>query len=333
MSRLISHSETASLLDCQAKWDFGYGGHLAGDALKPKTATPILRDGRAWGAAVAAFHSTGGRSTDEAAEAMLAALRKSLSEDAAEQREAGVYLAEEHVEAERRLTHLLAHYTGSAGILPIDRIEHELVAPIPSRTGRRRSSRYRFQAYLDGVHVDEEGRSWVVEFKLRGRLSPFDQIVLSRQTRFYAWAWREATGVEPAGVIVDERLNEIPSEVAYNQDGRLSKRQGCDARAYLNAGGSDPDVLAKLESKDWQRRHFLLLRPDELDEAGRQLVSLAQQVRLFDSGDLLPVRNPSPARCPGCRYRDVCPNPDDEELIDALYLRRPPKRDREAVMA
>ena len=66
----------------------------------------------------------------------------------------------------------------------------------------------------------------------------------------------------------------------------------------------------------------------EIDEAVKQLVSAGQQIRDFDSADRYPVRNPSPLNCPGCQLRDICANPRTTELVNALFERTAPKKDR-----
>lgn len=329
MSRSISHSEVAALLECTQRHAFAYTGALTdGDALKPKAEAAPLRDGRAWGLAVAAWHQTG---NDNKARLMLAS---SLREDAAHQQALGLYLPEQHEETERRLTGVLEHYIATADRIPIGRLEHELDVPIPSRTGRRRSSVYRLKAYLDGIHVDDDSRAWIYEAKLRGQLMPLEQIALSRQTRWYAWGYEQTYGQEVAGVIVDERLNTPPSPVKLNQNGTPSKVQSCTLDAYIAAWeelGWEPDeeTVAKLTAKDWQRRSTVVFRRDEIDEAGRQLVTAARLVHGHDTGLLTPIRNPSRAKCPGCPYRQICADPSDVDLVDALFERRPPKRLRE----
>lgn len=321
--RLLSHGEASALLECQAQHAFRYTGALTGGvALRPKAIKPVLREGRAWGRGVAHLHQHG--DLTGAGEQIIA----SLTEDAIELRRHGLYDHDEHEQIGAKLLLCLEHYAASTEPLPITDPERELLVPIPSRGGVRRSNAYRLQCFLDGVHTDADGRVWIVEYKLRGRLSSFEQIALSRQTRWYAWAWREAAGTEPTGIIVDERLNAAPSAVAVNQDGRLSKRQGCTVQAYVDAGGVDPDVIDALRAKVWQHRHPLVLRPGELDEVERQLVSIAQQVNDFDTGARYPVRNPSPMRCPGCAFKDICADPTDQALVDAFHTRVPAKRNR-----
>lgn len=326
--RLISHSEASTLLDCQFKHAFSYTGQLTGDALKPKSTAPQLRAGAAWGAAVAAFHANAG-DIDHAK----AALEIRLSLDAAEQQQFGTYDAEEHTELANHLLALVDDYALEAKPLSLTRPEHKLEVPIPSRTGKRASNRYRLECYLDGVHTDEDGRDWIVEFKLRKRLTDFELLAKARQTRWYAWAWRCETGRPIAGVIVEERLNALPAEMKFNKDGSPSKVQSCRPDTYRAAvaGCIDPpdsDVLAKLESKVWQKRTPFVLTDAELDEAGRQLASVGFLIQQLDSGLLYPVRNPSPMRCPGCAFRDICVEPGDTELVDALFERRPAKRER-----
>lgn len=335
MARTISHSEITSLLNCQALHDFKYVGQLAGAALKPKASRPMLRDGSAWGAGVAAWHQTGDVMT--ARNALLA----SLAKDADEQREHGLYMADEHEEARGLLVALLSHYTNTTQRLPLTGLEHRISTPIPSRSGVRRSNQYRLECFFDGIHRDDDGRTWLVEFKLRSTLSSFEQIALSRQLRWYAWAFREETGVDVAGVICDERWKALPKPARLvrgkkKTDPELvashAKDQLTTPDLYLDAcrkTGVDPDpeALEAYRARRWQARHPVVFRPGEIDEAGRQLVSAAKQIRDFDTGELYPIRNPSPRNCGGCQFREICPNPDDMNLVSMLFERRPAKRD------
>lgn len=218
MLRAISYTEGSTLLTCQAQWDFKYGGRLAGDALKPKETPIILREGRAWGAAVGAFHAAEVDRLDVG----IVALAKALEEDAEQQKKAGFYDADVHRDLAAKLRAELAHYAELADPgdwrtqpLNLTRLEHELMVALPSRSGEGKSNRYRLQVFFDGIHIDEEGRAWIVEFKLRSKLSSAEQIANSRQIRYYAWAWFMATGQMVTGVIVDERLNELPKPARW----------------------------------------------------------------------------------------------------------------------
>lgn len=321
MERLISHSEVSTLLTCQHRWDMSYGDQLAGSSLKPKAIASTLRDGRAWGAGVAAYDS--GASIDRA----VVEMTDTLDQDADRLRQFGIFDSVAYEESLALLTELLIHYAAENQPMGVERLEEEIIVPIPSRSGQRDSNRYRLQVFLDGTTTEHDGL-WLVENKLRGQLSSLLMISLSRQIRWYAWAYRKKFGVEPAGVIVNERLKKVPSPVKVNKNGSLSKVQTCTIEAYRDAGGDDPDVIEKLTNKDWQRRERVFLTTAEIDEAGQQLVSAGQQIRDFDTADRYPVRNPSPMFCGGCQFKDICPNPRDTELVDAWFERTTPKKDR-----
>lgn len=329
MIRLLSHSEMRALTTCEAQWDFRYGGALAGDALGPKTVAPRLREGRAWGRAVAAFHA--GTEIDAQM-----ALNDALREDADEQRLAGVYFEDDHVQMTVRLTSILLHYMATAEPMVVTEAERHFEVPIPSRSGGRSSSRYRLMGYLDGVTV-EDGRTWIVENKLRGTLSSFEQLALDRQGRRYAWAWWRETGDAPAGVIYNERLNEAPKRPRILKDGSPSrdKAQLCTAESYLQVcreAGVEPndEAVAHFEARVWQSRQRIIFRPGELAETGAELVSLARRVSELESGRM-PIREPHPAHCRGCAFASICPNPSDDALVDALFTRLPAKRLRQEV--
>lgn len=321
MERLISHSEVSTLLTCQHRWDMSYGDQLAGSSLKPKAVSPTLQDGKAFGAGVATYDT--GANLDFAIDVMV----DTLDEDADRLREFGLFNSIAFEESKTLLIQLLEHYAAENAPMGITRLEEEIIVPIPSRSGLRDSNRYRLQVFIDGIKEDHDG-VWLVENKLRGQLSSLLMISLSRQIRWYAWAYRKQYGVEPAGVIVNERLKAVPAEVKFNKNGSVSKKQTCTVDAYLAAGGDDEDVIAKLTAKNWQRREPVFLTTEEIDEAGQQLVSAGQQIRDFDTADRYPVRNPSPMFCGGCQFKDICPNPRDTELVDAWFERTTPKKDR-----
>lgn len=323
MSRALSHSELRSLVSCEAQWDFSYGGRLAGSALKPKIVTPRMREGRAWGRAVAALHEHGIR---EASKALILALEA----DASEQMEAGVYDSEAAAAMLDRLDAMLRHYELTAEPFALTDPEHAFSVAADG---------FDFTGYLDGLHRDADDHIWIVEFKLRGTLSSFEQLALDRQGLRYAWAWRQVTGTEPAGVIYDERLNEVPHPPNINKNGKPStdKRQLCtpeDYRQACDAAGVEPDeeTLVAFGARKWQQRQAITFRPGELDEVEQEVHSLAARVRDLESGRF-PVRVALRAICGGCSFRDICPNPTDTELVDSLYTRVPAKRYREEISA
>lgn len=342
--RLLSFTEVSTAMTCFASWDFAYGGRLAGSTLKAKGIAPILSDGKAWGAAVAAWHANSG--TLLAKWAAHAELRRSLDTDEAFMREQGWPVSpEDRLQTEANLIEILDHYMASSEPLPnLVKLEGEIVVPVPSRSGVRSSTRYRFQCFLDGATDDAAGQ-WIVEFKLRGGLTPVPLLMKQRQPRWYAWAYQKAYGHAPAGVWVDERLKEAPKpprtlkerKKGDGIDGRIpshAKDQLTTPEAYVDLcheHGVEPEwsTVEHLRSRLWQQRVPILLRKDELTDAGNELRDAAKLIRDLDSGDLMPIRNASRAHCGGCKYRDICAEPTDELFIDTLFERTIPKRLRE----
>lgn len=362
MKRDISYTEQSMLLTCQAQWDFNYGGYLAGDTLRARQTPMILREGRAWGRAVAAFHAA----KEDRLDAAIVVLAEALEEDAQEQEEAGFYDADLHRQTVAKLRAILEQYAEETEPLTLDRLEDELFVPLPSRSGQGDSNRYRLQVLFDGVHTDEDGRIWLVEFKLRGELTSLELIANSRQIRYYAWAWERETGQAVTGVIVDERLNAMPKppkikngkkgegreeeiqvDVKDKETGEVigtkpktvwrvpstDKAQITTPELYIAACaeyGVEPDeeTVTAFGERRWSQRRDVFLTPTEIEESGKELVSLGRQIALIDSGQIFPVRNVKPQNCRGCRFREICNEPKDTELVDSLFLRKPAKRDR-----
>ncbi|HXJ48683.1 MAG TPA: PD-(D/E)XK nuclease family protein [Candidatus Acidoferrum sp.] len=325
MTRWISHSEASVLLDCQAKHDFSYVDQLAGSSLKPKTKHLRLREGKAWGRAMAVYHERFG------ALAAHYAIDTSLGEDAAE-----MILEPEDLEETRVKLHaLLDSYAADAEPLGVDQTELELDVQIPARSGKRASTLYRFTGFIDAIKQEPKG-DWLVEFKLRGQLSSLEQVAFMRQIRWYAWGHQQQTGRPVAGVIVEERLNQEPKPARILANGLPSHATnqittpGLYAAACRDAGITpQEDTLVALADRKWQARHTIFLTRAEIEEAGKQLTSVANLAGQFDSGLLYPTRNPSQFRCPSCAYRDICNTPSDADLVDALFDRVPAKKDRQ----
>jgi CRISPR/Cas system-associated exonuclease Cas4 (RecB family) len=89
-----------------------------------------------------------------------------------------------------------------------------------------------------------------------------------------------------------------------------------------------PDAVEYLGNRMWQQRVPIVFRDGELEETGRNLITAAKLIGLLDTGELEPLRNAKPSTCNGCPFRDVCDDPN-EEVVDLLFERRPPKRDRD----
>jgi hypothetical protein len=295
---------------------------MAGSSLVPRVTAPVLREGRAWGAAVAAWHATG--SLTDATDALNAA----LDEDAARMRAAGAPDDGERDLIASKLDGVLQHYVSVTTRLQLDSPEHGFDVQV--RTGWRLHGRF------DGLHIDADGRVWIVEFKLRRRLTDLGMLALDRQGRRYAWAWREATGEQLAGVIFDETLNQVPQPPRVLASGATSHdvRQHTTADWYVAScadTGTTPSVrtVDALRARRWHQRHRVTFTAGELEDTGRELVSLTRLIGDLESGRITPFRAPSTRTCPGCPFRDVCNDPRDTGVVDALFTREPAKRDRQ----
>lgn len=343
MKRLLSYTEIEAAMTCWAKWDFAYGGRLAGSTLKPKTILPILSEGRAWGAAVAAWHAHGGELL--AAWEAHSALLRSISGDVEKMREAGVPVDIEAVGAmQERMGAVLDHYMETAPPLggKLTLLEGEFITGVPSRGGKRASSRYDFHSYVDGYLEDRAGYAWLVEFKFRGDLTPVELIAKQRQHRWYAWTFEQHTGRPLAGVLVDERLNEAPKPPRIVKAKR--KGEGIDGRMVSHAKDQittpkwyaevcrefnvepDMDTYNQLAMRRWQQRVPLTFRASEMAAAGAELTSAGKLIGHLDSGDFTPVRNAQKTLCSMCKFKQVCPEPGDTMLVESLFSRGTPKR-------
>jgi hypothetical protein len=161
-------------------------------------------------------------------------------------------------------------------------------------------------------------------------------IELLRQYRWYAWARQREAGRRVVGIIVDERLNAVPKPAKVLKNGSVSadRAQLTTPELYLEAcerqgQAPDPEMVMVLGERHWQQRVPILFRPGELEEAGKELTSAAIDIRDLDNGTKWPTRNASERTCGGCRYRRICNDPVGE-LVDDLFLRVAPKRNRDA---
>jgi hypothetical protein len=335
---VLSYSEIDTAMTCFARWDFAYGGRLAGSALKKKQVSAVMSAGSAWGEAVAAWHRASGKLS--APFEAHHALGDALDAEAEKLAKLGLPVPLiERVDTENRLRAILDHYMATATPLPnLTRLEEEIVVPIPSRGGRRASSHYRFLAKIDG-YTDRDGLEWVVEFKLRGQLTPVWLIELGRQPLMYAWAGAKAHGMNPVGVIVEERLAEPPKPPQRTEKKKVVSHkveQLTTPELYVAAcreNGQEPkrETIEALGQREWQKRVPLPFTPSELDEVGQELVTGAKLIRDLDRGELRPVRNAKRQNCQGCKFRGICKTPRDASVVELDFDRSVPKRMRDEV--
>lgn len=337
--RLLSNSEIDTALTCWAKWDFQYGGHLAGSTLKQKIVPAILSRGGAWGAAMQSYHSGGTYAEVEFH------VRNSLMADQMEAQERGVMLPERMLEEQQvEVMALVGHYAQRhpERFSGLQKIEHHLLVPIPSRTGMKRSSRYAFEGYLDWSAIDPLPLltgEWIIETKLRGELHSMSVLERSTQLRWYAWAYWQVTGRMPAGIIVDTWLALVPKPprmvqgrkkgqgmVLSTAKDQITTPEMYQAACFQLDVEPDKDLVTALNERVWGSRAIIGFTPDELKRAGRELVSAGQLIRDLDSGLLLPIRHATPRTCNACRYKKICTNPMDTLAVEAEFVRGTPKR-------
>lgn len=319
---------------CRARWDLRYGGHLAGSTLKPRTIPRILNEGRAWGSMVATWHALGGGR--KALWRASGAMHESLGQDFQEAREnGGTFAREDYVGAANLLSDAFLDYTSRTPAMKgLHRMEEEIIARVDNQ--------HSLLAKIDGWWTDADGRPWLVEFKWRpGGLTAAWLLELLPQFPRYAWALREAVGMDPVGIIVDERLGRFPQRPllarakkkdpvtkTYPMTVSTKKDQYTTGSLYYDACeefGAIPDdkLAAHFDSREWQQQVKIVFRNSELDATHDELRELAQVIYGLDHGQVLPVRTASKMTCNRCDFRNICKNPrnpTDE------FIRGTPKR-------
>lgn len=318
MTRLFSDSQATSLQSCQVQYDLRSVGHLTGGyTLAPRTPKLILRGGKAFGAGIQAYHAA------EGVDAALRAIREAVAKDAEDITEqGGVVDLEEEQNLITNCSEILQHYARFHEPLGLSATEHYIRAKVMRG--------WDYEGYIDGV-IERTSGTWLYESKFRKQLSGLDQIMRRRQIWWYAWAYREQHGVAPIGMIFEEILNDNPSPIRFNQDGKPSAVQSCTKMEYIAAcrdAKVEPNqrTLDCLGMKRYWRRDEIIFDERGLEMAERQILSAAKQISMFDRGIVYPIHNPEKIRCNGCSFKEICLNPLDEELVDALFTRTTPAR-------
>jgi CRISPR/Cas system-associated exonuclease Cas4 (RecB family) len=341
-TRMLSFSEIDMALQCTAKWDYAYGGRLAGSTLKRRETSPTLQGGRAWGAAVAQWHAHGGDrvASLHAHRALSASLDEDYEQMVARDVDPGL---RQRLDLEEHLSAVLDHYMDT--VQPFDNftlIEHEILVPILAVNGKDAwSSRYRYLAKLDGFTIDRDGMQWPVEFKLRESLTPFVLVARSRQPRWYTLALAVEQKFNPFGIIVEETWNRAPQEPKIVKakrktegiEGRVPStdpRQAVTPEAYsavCEEYGVEPtrDTLLAFQGIRWTARHPIMLTAVELDEASEELREAAALIGRLDSGTT-PIRNAKPMNCRTCQFSPICDQPEDSMFVETMFVRGTPKR-------
>lgn len=340
-SRMLSNSEISTALECFAKWDFKYGGRLAGSTLKTKGVTTILSRGSAWGAGLAAYHAGGD------IDVVRFHFRTSLMKDYLRAANVGLPIPEEILDAQQlELEQLFYHYRDVRPRLNnLTWLEEEMTVPLYGAKSNR-SNKYQFLAKIDGFSINPTfllDGEWIVEFKLRSALHEVSVLERSTQNKWYAWTYWMKTGRLPAGIIIDTWLATVPSlprmvkakrKGEGNAEGLVlseAKDQVTRLDWYLAAckrEGVQPkrEVEDALMGRVWGQFAPIAYARHELVQAGEELVTARRVIHALDTGLYVPVRNAGPRVCSSCRFNKVCSNPGDASYVDTLFERGTPKR-------
>lgn len=366
--RSISYSEVAAALKCPASWDFSYGDVLAGASLKSRSTAAILSNGSAWGAAVAEWHSTGDlfaalAAADESFEQdRQGMVKRGVLPDLGEMLQQGEFVGrclEHYVEDSVRMENFgqiereielpiparnserasskyryLAKLDGHATYRDHPAItEFKFRGQLTELAVVELQPQYRWYAWAYAKEIDWHGPvSVLIDERLAVAPNPA-RLVKASAKDIVCPACLSVPGdpcVDPATLkptrgYHDERKEQMTVSSAVDQVTTvgLYERACFDNKAFI-----DNNVLAALKDREWGRRHVLTFTPRELHEAGLELVGGARLVASLDKGDLYPIRNGSVMNCRGCRFKEICREPQNSFVVESAFEKRPAKRDR-----
>jgi hypothetical protein len=151
---------------------------------------------------------------------------------------------------------------------------------------------------------------------------------LSRQFRWYAWAWQQQHGVQVTGFVVNGARKAVPRVPPVLKNGSISKAKIDTTReVYLGAvlaAGLNPDdyaeMLESLPSLDaYFRRDFIYFNQEEIAEAGRELYELYRMAKTVK-----PYKTPTPlcVKLWPCAFRSLC----TEDTPEARMMYREKER-------
>ncbi|HZQ78090.1 MAG TPA: hypothetical protein VFE55_12215 [Acidimicrobiia bacterium] len=152
-----------------------------------------------------------------------------------------------------------------------------------------------YRVRIDLVVVDDEGRYWLVEHRLRrGGWAGLDDLLLDDTALTRAWAWELGFLAPVAGTIHNELRLPAPGEA------------GPDDRAPLPGPPEEIDLGSRVARRDgghWFRRTLIPRTRPEIEGAGHRL---AEQSRLMTRAGIEPYPTPTGTTCPPCQFRAPC---------------------------
>jgi hypothetical protein len=308
--------ERQLFVGCRRAWDLGaHERH----ALEPATPSQVVDLDQAVKDALAVYYFPGMWDWNRAIVAPLAteAFTKSMrtqrqayeTATGAGLDEAAVARWEAHSAAGRRLRPAYYAWAGAiddwAATVQVETL-FDVIVPEPgdADTGLLaadgRGVLYRLR--IDLVVVDDDGRYWLMEQRLRRHsFAVLDDLLLDDVALTRSWGWELGFLATIAGTIHNELLLPQAGEPGPEDPGPLSSGA---------AGGPDDVEVIDLGSRQVQRqsgrwfRRTRIPRPRaEIESAGRRL---AEQSRLMTAAGLECYPNPSSTTCPACQFRAPC---------------------------
>ncbi|MDQ1566302.1 MAG: hypothetical protein QOF96_1182, partial [Actinomycetota bacterium] len=159
-----------------------------------------------------------------------------------------------------------------------------------------------YRLRIDLVVVDDDGRYWLMEQRLRRHsFAVLDDLLLDDVALTRSWGWELGFLATIAGTIHNELLLPQAGEPDPEEPGPLSFGPG--------GGPDDVEVIdlgsrqVQRQSGRWFRRTRIPRLRAEIESAGRRL---AEQSRLMTAAGLECYPNPSSTTCPACQFRAPC---------------------------
>ena len=172
-----------------------------------------------------------------------------------------------------------------------------------------------YRVRIDLVVVDDQGRYWLMEHRLRpGAWTELDDLLLDDAALTRSWAWELGFLATVAGTIHNELRLPEPGE------------PGPEDTAPAFALHEEIDVGSRVALRDsgpWFRRTKIPRTRPEIEGAGRRV---AEQSRLMTAAGIEPYPTPSATTCPPCEFRAPClammAADDPEPVLRAGYRPR-----------
>jgi hypothetical protein len=172
-----------------------------------------------------------------------------------------------------------------------------------------------YRVRIDLVVVDDQGKYWLVEHRLRrGGWAALDDLLLDDAALTRSWAWELGFLATVAGTIHNELRLPAPGE-----PGPEDVAPGPGLPEEIDLGSR----VALRDTGHWFRRTKIPRTRAEIEGAGRRL---AEQSRLMTRAGIEPYPTPAATTCPPCEFRRPClammEGEDPEPVLGEAYRPR-----------